>query len=417
MSKTLFTSLSPNTEKDDILLAVSLIFRPWLWERGGAIAEVEKYFQTELDTPYCFGFESGRTALTVALRALGIGEGDEVLIQAYTCVAVVNSVLWAGAKPVFVDIDSTLNMDMDLAEQKVSEKTKAVIIQNTFGNPADMGKVMELASKHKIKIIEDCAHALGSQFDGKKIGTFGDAVIFSFGRDKVVSSVFGGMLVCKNSQTAGRIKEIRTVYKYPSKIWILRQLLHPIILWKAKIFYNWFGLGKVILEIAKRLGLITKAVYPEERIGGKPDFIGKIMPNAMAMMTLKQLKKLDRYIDHRKKIAKIYDEELIGCSGLQKQEQIKTGEHTFLRYTVFTNESGKLLAAAKREKIFLGDWYRQVIAPAGVDYTRIGYIPGSCPRAERFAEQSVNLPTSIQIAEGDAKRVAQIVINLLCPSK
>ena len=120
-----------------------------------------------------------------------IGEGDEVLVQAFTCVAVPNSVLWAQATPVYADIDATLNIDPIDVEKKITNRTKAIIVQHTFGIPADMDALVALAKKHNILLIEDCAHSLGATYKGKKVGTFGDAAFFSFGRDKVVSSVFG----------------------------------------------------------------------------------------------------------------------------------------------------------------------------------------------------------------------------------
>ncbi len=203
--KPITISLSPNTEADDVFLAVKTIIQPLLWKTGKATSDAEQWFRNYFSVEQAVSFNSGRSALLAILKAFGIGEGDEVLVQAFTCVAVPNSVLWAGAKPVFVDIDATLNMDPKDAEKKITKNTKALIVQHTFGVPAQMDKIIALAKKHHLILIEDCAHALGATYKGKKVGTFGDAAFFSFGRDKVVSSVFGGMAIinAKFDQQAG----------------------------------------------------------------------------------------------------------------------------------------------------------------------------------------------------------------------
>src|SRR5581483_4013141 len=113
--------------------------------------------------------------------------------QAFTCVAVPNSVLWTGAKAIYADIDETGNLDPKDLEKKITKKTKAVIIQHTFGIAANMDAIQKVLKGKKIILIEDCAHALGASYKGKKLGTFGEFAFFSFGRDKVISSVFGGM--------------------------------------------------------------------------------------------------------------------------------------------------------------------------------------------------------------------------------
>lgn len=115
-----------------------------------------------------------------------------MILQAYTCVSVSNAIIATGAKPIYVDIDAqTLNINPQLIEKHITQKTKAIIVQHTFGIPADIHAIQSIVKKHQLFFIEDCAHALGAQYKEKMVGSFGDIAVYSFGRDKVISSVNG----------------------------------------------------------------------------------------------------------------------------------------------------------------------------------------------------------------------------------
>jgi perosamine synthetase len=404
-NSTIFTSLSPNAEIDDVLLAAKLLFMPWKWQKGSSLNKLQHEFQKIIPVENVFFFESGRTCLYLLLRALDIKENDEVLLQAYTCVAVPEPILWVKAKPVYVDCDEeSLGMSPVDLEQKITPKSKVLIIQHTFGNPAgEMEKLLKIAKKHHLFVIEDCAHALGSSYKDQKTGTFADASFFSFGRDKVISSVFGGTLTVKNSELASKIAIFHEKCEPISKRWIFQQLLHPILTGIAKASYDIY-LGKIILALSKRLRLISKAVYPEERKGLKPPFLLHQLPNALACLAVHQLQKLDPFNTHRAKIAQFYEQNLDGLS-IRLPKKTRASKPAWLRYTIQTEKAAELLKAAAREKIYLGDWYTTSIAPKGVDYEKIRYNPKSCPVAEKLARQSVNLPTDIHINKTKALRI------------
>ncbi len=399
--------LSPNTENDDIWQAIKIIFQPWMWKGGDAIKKVEDWFKNYFNIDEVFLLNSGRSALYAVLKSFGIGEGDEVLIQAFTCVAVPDPIIWVGAKPVYVDIDETLNIDSGFIEKHINRKTKAIIVQHTFGIPTNIELITKIAQKHKLILIEDCAHALGAEINGKKVGTFGDAAIFSFGRDKIISSVFGGMAIIssKFKVQSSKLKNFQEQLKFPSYFWIFQQLLHPLAFAIIHPIYNLL-VGKLLLIILQKLQLLSKPIQKEEMNGGRPDIFPKLYPNALAFILLKQLKKLDGYNEKRRKIAQFYSQKLSKVQNITLPPMITNA--IYLRFNIQTNMAEKILSRAKKQGILLGNWYRNIIDPRGVDYGKIGYTINSCPKAELAAKLSVNLPTYPKLIEADLEKIIDL---------
>ncbi|OGG26763.1 hypothetical protein A2960_01155 [Candidatus Gottesmanbacteria bacterium RIFCSPLOWO2_01_FULL_39_12b] len=405
-------SLSPNTDDDDIRQAVKILFQPWCWKKGREIDRVEKWFCDYFGVPEAVSFNSGISALFALLKAFEIGKDDEVLIQAFTCVAVVEPILWTGGRPVFVDIDEGFNLDYRLIEQKITRKTRAIIVQNTFGTPANIDKITKIVQKHNLILIEDCAHSLGGEFKGGKLGSFGDAAFFSFGRDKVISSVFGGMAIINlkfNPPAGGQNQKLREIQKnleYPSYFWILQQLLHPIAFACILPLYNLI-LGKIILFLLMKARILSKPVYKEELIGEKPKTFPFKYPNALASLLIRQLDKLKNYNDKRNQIADYY------YKYLEKKKSIILPPYVngsiFLRFNILINNANKVFAKAKKNKVVLGNWYHNVIDPEGVELEKIGYIPGRCPKAESYAKRSVNLPTYPRLNEDNINQVVKLI--------
>lgn len=410
MLRTILTAISPNAEKDDVRLALSLLFQPWRWRAGKAVQRLESQFASLFEGE-CVAFSSGRSSLYAILASLDLQATDEVLLQSFTCVAVADPILWAGVRPVYVDCNpETFTMDPDDLERKITHRSKVLIVQHTFGQPAEMNRLMEMAQEHGLFVIEDCAHALGGQYHGKALGSFGQAAFFSFGRDKVISSVFGGMAVVRKPWVKQRVREHQKKLVHPSRVWIFQQLAHPIVMSFAKATYDWMGLGKVLIEIAKRTHLISRAVLPLEKRGGKPGFVDYHMPNALALLVIRQLKKLDRFNDHRARIAKVYQEGLRDIVNLKMEGEYK--DRVWLRFSVILetcDRRDQLARVAKSHGILLGDWYDVPVAPSGVQPSVIQYVPGSCPTAERLAQTVINLPTHIGISIEDAKRIISVI--------
>ena len=210
MFRPLAISLSPNTEKDDVLLSLKILLSPHRWIREGETKELDQEFAQKFGKNYrALAVNSGRSAQYLILKTLGIGKGDEVAIQAFTCVAVPNSILWLGAKPIYIDIDRSYNIDHKDLVKKISKKTRAIIVQHTFGTPAQLDLIKNITQERGITLIEDCSHGLGALYREKQLGTLGNVSFFSFGRDKVLSSVFGGMILCSNEALYQKMKKLR----------------------------------------------------------------------------------------------------------------------------------------------------------------------------------------------------------------
>lgn len=360
--------MSPNTEREDVFEALRVLSNAASWQQGSAIGEVEKWFNG-------VSFDSGRSALFALLQVFDIGQADEVLMQAFTCVAVPNSIRMAGAEPVYVDIDDSFNIDPKDLEKKITKRSKVIIVQHTFGVPAEMDAILPIAKKHNLIVIEDCAHALGATYKGKKVGTLGDAAFFSFGRDKVVSSVWGGMATinakCQMPNAKWKLKEMQNTLPYPSRWWIVQQLFHPIAFSVILPTYN-MVIGKIILEAMKRMRLLS--------IPNPPSFYPKRYPNALAQLLLKQLAKLDRYNIQRRRIA--------SCYGRTQEGAI------YLRYPMLVDDPVRVIKKAKSSGILFGNWYHDILDP-------------NCSKSVEVARRIINLPTLI--TRDEARRVLAVL--------
>jgi len=419
--------LSPNAQKDDVFLAWKLLFQPWKWkisinqltpldklsngasQHKSAIKKLEEEFKNYLGIKYACSFNSGRSTLMAILSALGTGEGDEVLIQAFTCNAVPNSIIWSKVRPIYVDIDETLNIDPEDLEKRITPKSKAIIVQHTFGAPAQMDKILTLAECYNLKIIEDCAHSLGAEYQGKKVGTFGVASFFSFGRDKIISSVYGGMVATNNPDLAEKIKEFQEKCPYPSKFWIFQQLLHPIVFSIALPFYYFLNFGKFLIWFCQNLRLLSKAVTKKEKNGENPGYFPQKMLNALACLALNQLKKIEKFNEHRRKIAELYERNMRTDDFSVVPRNARCGSAIYWKYSIFTENPNEVRKKLKKNKIILDDgWWGSPIMPRDTNLEKLGYKMGSCPKAEKIAKTILNLPTHINISVENAKKIINL---------
>jgi len=406
-SKPISISLSPNTQKDDIWLAFKLIFQPWKWKKGRATENLENEFKNYLGLKYAFSFNSGRSALFAILKSLNLASETEVLLQAFTCNAAANPILWAGLEPVYVDCnEDDFNIDVNDIERKISQRAKVLMVQHTFGLPADMEKVIDLAKRNNLILIEDCAHSLGAEYKNQKLGTFGRAAFFSFSRDKIISSVYGGMAATNDDALAEKLRKIQSELKYPSFYWIFQQLVHPLLLnWIILPIYNFINLGKIFLVLSQWLHILSKAVHWKEKRGEKPSYFPRKLPNALSLLAENQFKKLKTLNSRRKEIAEFYYKELAG-SFLELPKKYPERKNAFLRFSVKNKKAHQIIFDAwKNRNILVGDWYTTPIAPHDTKLEKMHYRPGSCPKAEKLCGETLNLPTHINISRRDLERI------------
>ena len=409
MIRPIAISLSPNTEKDDVLLALRAFFSPRKWFDSQEVKLLEMEFERIFGSAYkALAVNSGRSAEYLILKALGIGEKDEVIIQALTCVAVPNSILWLGAKPIYADIDDSYNIDPKDLMKKITNKTRAIIVQHTFGIPANFHEIQKITQEKNIVLIEDCSHSLGAEYAGNSVGALGDVSFFSFGRDKVISSLFGGMILTSNKKLYEKLKLEKDKLPDVPVFWVFQQLLHPIFFAAILPLYN-LQIGKVILVLLQKLGVLTKAVYEQEKVGQKPSVFPSRMPGALAILARNQLKKLRKFNSHRKKIANFY---FSGLKGSQVSLPEMNKNAIWLRFPIRHPGVSRLYSYCKNKNILLGDWYKGVIMPSR-DLARFGYHVGGCPQAEQIAETILNLPTYPSLNEKDAFKVVEVITRWL----
>lgn len=190
----------------------------WISSKGRFIGEFERMFREFVGVPEAVAVSNGTTALHLALVALGIGPGDEVIVPDFTFGACANAVLQAGATPVFVDVEaSTWGLSAETAAQALSDRTKAIMAVHLYGHPCDLDPLVHLCREKNLFLVEDCAEALGSKYKGRSVGSFGDAATFSFFGNKTVTTGEGGMILFKNPDNGARARMLRDHGMSPSR--------------------------------------------------------------------------------------------------------------------------------------------------------------------------------------------------------
>ncbi|MFH1426671.1 MAG: aminotransferase class I/II-fold pyridoxal phosphate-dependent enzyme [Candidatus Kerfeldbacteria bacterium] len=405
--------LSPNARPQDVKRALYWLINPYrwfMWRKGRALSELDDLFKRKFSVSFARSFSSGRIALYALLDALDLQEGDEVAMQSFTCVVVPNAIIAANGKPVYVDIDNTYNLDPVDLEKKLdqSKKIRAVIVQHTFGQPAQIERIQEICTSHGVTLIEDCAHSLGATVNGMLVGTFGQAAMFSFGRDKVISAVSGGMAITNDAEIAQHLNNYWLGLRFPSHIWIKQRLLHPLLFALGIRFYYVGSLGKIIIAVSKKIRLFPLVLFAAEKKEAKQQK-GYRLPNAMAAAAVAQMSVLEEMQEHRQRLADLYASKLNDAPGIQLPVFQPNAKSALLRYTIQVKRRNELVAFAKQRGILLGDWYDPVIAPPGSNMEAVHYAKGSCSVAEAAARTVVNLPTNIQTTEQDAHDVIETI--------
>ncbi|MDO8633617.1 MAG: UDP-4-amino-4,6-dideoxy-N-acetyl-beta-L-altrosamine transaminase [Candidatus Wildermuthbacteria bacterium] len=361
---------------DDIKAVVAVLKGDWLTQ-GPLIDEFEKAVAKYCHAKYAVAVSSGTAALHAAFAAAGIGKGDEVITTPLTFAATANAVVYCQGTPVFADIDPrTLNIDPKEIEKKLTKKTKAIAPVDFRGYPAELNEILKIAKKHKLLVIEDASHAIGSEYRGKKIGSIADMTIFSFHPVKTITTGEGGMVLTNNREFYERMRVFRHhgVVKKPSKGAWYYEIENP-------------GYNYRITDLQCALGL-------------------------------SQMKKFGSFIKRRREIVREYKDAFKDI-----KELILTFEQPYVKpvYHLYVVQLRLELLKAGRRQIF-EDLREQGIG-VQVHYMplhlhpfykkKFGYKKGDFPVAESYYERALTLPLFPQMTKKDVRTVIEKVQKVI----
>ncbi len=401
--------LGGTTTWGDCLVAARCLLAPRGLVRGPAIREYEEAFASQVGVRHAVSFAAGRVGLYGILRALGVGEGDEVLLQVPTHIVVANAIRYTGAEPVYVDCETeNFNIDLRQAAERITPRTKILILQHTFGVPADLDGALALARRHNLEVVEDCVHALGATYAGRQVGSFGRAAFFSTEETKTISSTMGGMVTTDDPELAARIRAFQESCDLPSTILTARYVL-KLALYHVLTQPYIHRYSRPMYELLGRRHPLPRPTSEEELRGERPTGYKQGFSNAQAVLALRQLRRLDRNVAHRAAIAEAYRSRLTE-SGFQVCRPPEHARPSFVRYPVWVvNRSDA--ERATRPYAVLGSWFTSVLEEAASPIHG-GYAEGSCPRAEEASRHLVNLPTHPQVHMRDVESLVSALAGV-----
>jgi dTDP-4-amino-4,6-dideoxygalactose transaminase len=371
---------SPTIGEEEIAEVVACLRSGWVGT-GPRVGRFETMLAEYVGAPYARCLSSCTAALILGLKVLGVGAGDEVLVPAMTFVASANAVEHAGATPVLVDsVPGTWLMDLDAAEAAITERTRAIMPVHLAGRPIDMDRLMALAERHDLRIIEDAAHAIGAEWRGRRIGAFGNVTAFSFYVTKNISTVEGGALLTDSAEVAEQVE---------------RLALHGL---SVGAWQRFSDSGFKHYEV----------VEPGYKYN---------MTDVQASLGVHQLPRLDAWIDRRAELWDRYDDLLSGLPLSTPVPAEPDTRHARHLYQVLIEPEAPLrrdalLDALNARRIGTGVHYRGVhLHPYYRD--RYGLVPEAFPVATSVSERTLSLPLSPQITEADQDDVVGALWELL----
>jgi len=358
-----------------------------------------------LDAEHISLYWKGRVGLFAILQAMDIGAGDEVILPGYTCVVVPNAIIYRNAQPIYVDIDpATFNMDPAKVEQLIGPKTKAIIIQNTFGLSPDFDAIQAIAHRYDLKIIEDNTHGFGSAYKNQLAGLLGDAAFFSTQWNKPYSTGIGGFVIAREKALAQKIADLESTLAKPnatkSYALALQMRLRKVmdstgLYWPAVNTYRW---------LSKR-NIISGSSAGEELIGiERPANYWMATSEVQAKEGIRQLALFGENLKHRRQLANFYRSSCRSL-GLSPVFEPNYAQHIFLKYPFFVKNRQQFLELASRNNIRLGEWLSSPIHPIIDGWETWHYQKGSCPIAEKVSQHLLNLPTDPDISLKEAGRI------------
>jgi perosamine synthetase len=344
----------------------------WISSEGPFVKEFEEEFAHRHGRKYGIAVCNGTAALELAVQALDIGSGDEVVMPAFTIISCASAVVRTGGIPVLVDCDAqTWNMNVEQLEAQITARTKAIMVVHIYGLPVDMDPVIELSKKHGLLVIEDAAEAIGLTYRGRACGSFGDISAFSFYPNKHVTTGEGGMLLTDKAELAERCRYYRNLCFQPK-----RRFVHEHMGWNMR------------------------------------------MCNLQAAVGLAQLGRLDEAIRSKRRIGQQYNERLAGLPNIQLPlDRTEYAENVYWVYGIVLGDSIPFDAEeAQRRLATQGIETRPFFWPMHEQpvFRRMGWFERvSCPVSERIARRGFYLPSGVTLSSQDLDQTANIVCQML----
>ncbi|PTL34929.1 hypothetical protein CLG94_12385 [Candidatus Methylomirabilis limnetica] len=364
-------------------------------------------------------FWKGRVALYAILKAMGVRRGDIVLVPGYTCVVVPAAVHFLGASPLYVDIDpETYNISIRQLEATVQAdaegSVKAVVLQHTYGLPADTAAVVQWAGERGIAVVEDCAHAVGSRYrdvagEWREVGTLGDAGFFSGQWSKPLTTGLGGWAVASNPEVAERIRKFHAVECVAPATQEVARLAVQLLAYHALVWPSLYWMALRSYRLLARTGLFVGSSTEGELAGVMPIDYAKRMSGLQKWVARRKIANLSRVLDHRRRLKRLYDDALVGA-GLPIFRIPAYADPILLRYPVRVANKERVLAEACRLHIELGDWFDHPLHPKGANVAILGWRDGMCPEGEWAAREVVNFPMHSRIGERDVERAVRFLM-------
>ncbi|MFC2066738.1 DegT/DnrJ/EryC1/StrS family aminotransferase [Chloroflexota bacterium] len=355
--------------KAEIDQAIARVIEIGQFILGSEVKAFEEEMATYLRVKYAVGVASGTDALHLALLACGIGPGDEVITTPFTFIATAESITRCGATPIFVDIDpGTYNIDPAQIEPKINQRTKAILPVHLFGQSADMEPILMLAGKYKLKIIEDCAQSLGTEYRGKKTGSLGDAGCFSFFPSKTLGAYGDGGMVATN-----------------------------------------------IPEVAERVGLLRKHGAKVSYYHSMHGFNSRLDALQAAILRVK-LRHLDDWRKLRLEKAILYTQRLSRINSVIPPHSDRDNLPCFSYYTIRLGDS-RIDRSKLRQHLEAKGIQTMVYYPLSLHlqeiYQSLGYQPGAFPESESAQEQVLSLPMYPELSEDQIERIVSALAEFL----
>ncbi len=368
-------SAGPSITKAEIKLVTEAVKEGWYEKRNMHTDQFVKEFSDYTGLKYCYPVANCTSALHLALLALGVGKGDEVIVPDITWVASVAPIHYVGATPIFADIEEdSWCLSPESFEKLITKKTKAVIVVDLYGNMANWKEIIKIAKKYKIPVIEDAAEAMGAEYDGKKAGTFGDISAFSFNATKIMIAGHGGMVATNNK-------------KYYERFEILAH--HGMLPYNKKTFWS--------VEIGYNY----------------------LWTNIQAALALAQLRRVDELVNKKRKIFFWYEKRLKKIDGIQlNQEPINT-KSTY--WIINASLSGKfkvakeiLMEEFKKHGIDTRPFFYPVSSqPAYSQYTKNKNYGKQNKISYEISPYIISLPYSLELKESDVNTVCKVFLKIL----